>query len=111
MTIIKKLSIIILLSLAANFKVLAEIDNNIEQVFLYMDQKNWSQAEQLAKKLNNKALIKIVLSQRFLDSDYSGNSFEQIIKFLHDNPNWPQSKILEEKAEKYLNSNTNRNTI
>ncbi|HJD65464.1 MAG TPA: transglycosylase SLT domain-containing protein [Rickettsia endosymbiont of Diachasma alloeum] len=111
MKIIKKLSIIILLSLAANFKVFAESNNNIEQAFLYIDQKNWSQAEQLSRELNNKALTKIVLSQRFLDSDYPNNSFEQVTKFLHNNQNWPQAKLLEEKAEKYLNNNTNKKTI
>ncbi|HJD62145.1 MAG TPA: lytic transglycosylase domain-containing protein [Rickettsia endosymbiont of Degeeriella rufa] len=111
MKIIKKLPIIILLSLAASFKVFAESDNNIEQAFLYIDQKNWSQAEQLSKELNNKALTKIVVSQRFLDSDYPNNSFEQVIKFLCDNPNWPQGKLLEEKAERYLNNNTNKKTI
>lgn len=111
MKIIKKLSIIILLTLTVNLKIFAEPADNIEQIFIYMDQKNWLQAERLALKTNNKALIKIVLSQKFLDSKYPNNNFEQVIKFLHDNPNWPQGKLLEEKAEKYLDNNTNKKVI
>jgi len=111
MKIIKKLSIIILLTLISSFSAFSEPADDIKQTFTYIDQKNWSQAEQLALGINNKALIKIVLSQKFLDSDYPNNSFEQVIKFLHNNPNWPQNKLLEEKAEKYLNNNTNKKLI
>ncbi|WP_341787746.1 lytic transglycosylase domain-containing protein [Rickettsia endosymbiont of Cantharis rufa] len=85
--------------------------DNIKQIFTYIDQKNWSQAEDLALEVNNKALTKIVFSQKFLNNKYSDNSFEQVIKFLRDNPNWPQNKLLEERVEEYLNNNTNKKVI
>ncbi|HJD55068.1 MAG TPA: transglycosylase SLT domain-containing protein [Rickettsia endosymbiont of Pyrocoelia pectoralis] len=109
-TTIKLLNIIFLL-LAINLKVNAEPVDNIKQVFTYMDQKNWSQGQQLALDTNNKALTKIILSQKYLDSSYPNNTFEQVIKFLQNNPTWPQNKLLEEKAESYLNSNTNKKVV
>ena len=85
--------------------------DNVKQVFTYIDQKNWSQAEDLALEVNSKVLTKIVLSQKYLDNKYSDNSFEHVIRFLRNNPDWPQNKLLEERAEEYLNNNTNKKVI
>ncbi|MGX6959832.1 MAG: transglycosylase SLT domain-containing protein [Rickettsia endosymbiont of Pentastiridius leporinus] len=104
-------SLLITFTLILNFNIFAESTDNIKQVFTYMDQKNWSQGQQLALEVNNKALTKIVLSQKYLDNIYPNNTFEQVTKFLQNNPAWPQSKLLEEKAESYLNSNTNKKLI
>jgi len=105
-----KLSVLTLI-LVSSFNVFAEPVDNVRQAFIYIDQKNWSQAEKEALKTNNKALTKIVLSQKFLDKNYSDNDFKQVIKFLSDNPDYPQNKLLEEKAEKYLNDNTDKKII
>ncbi|XVN40934.1 MAG: transglycosylase SLT domain-containing protein [Rickettsia endosymbiont of Argas persicus] len=110
MKIIKNLSIIALI-LVSSFSVFAEAVDNIQQTFIYVDQKDWLQAEQLAREINNKALLKIVLSQKFLDTNYPDNNFKQVIKFLGNNPNYPQNKLLEEKAEEYLNDNTDKKVI
>ncbi|WCR57118.1 MAG: hypothetical protein PG979_001175 [Rickettsia asembonensis] len=85
--------------------------DNVKQVFTYIDQKNWSQAEDLALEVNSKVLTKIVLSQKYLDNKYSDNSFEHVIRFSRNNPDWPQNKLLEERAEEYLNNNTNKKVI
>lgn len=111
MKITIKLLIITFFTLASSANINAESVDNIKQVFTYMDQKNWSQGQQLALDTNNKALTKIILSQKYLDNSYSNNTFEQVIKFLQNNPQWPQSKLLEEKAEKYLDNNTNNKLI
>ena len=99
-------SIFLLLVLKVNAN--SDSVDNVKQVFTYIDQKNWSQAEDLALEVNNKILTKIVLSQKYLDNKYSDNSFEHVIRFLCNNPDWPQNKLLEERAEEYLNNNTNK---
>ncbi|MCZ6918967.1 MAG: lytic transglycosylase domain-containing protein, partial [Rickettsia endosymbiont of Ixodes persulcatus] len=108
-----KIKLLIAIFLLAALKVNANSNpvDNIKQIFTYIDQKNWLQAEDLALEVNSKALTKIVLSQKFLDNKYSDNSFEQVIKFLRDNPDWPQSKLLEKRAEEYLNNSTNKKVI
>lgn len=105
-----KLSIIALI-LASSFELFAESVDNIQQALIYMEQKNWSQAEEAASETNNKVLKKIILSQKFLDSKYSCNNFKEVIKFLNNNPNYPQNRLLEEKAEEYLNDNTDKKVI
>lgn len=80
------------------------------QVMNLMNKKNWCEAEQLAKKTKNTALINLVLSQKFLDTKYS-NSFEEIVKFIGKNPSWPQLDKIAETAEQYLNNTTDKNVI
>jgi len=105
-----KLSIIILIifklllsdSIAKEFEV---------EVFKHIDSKNWQKAEELTTNLAYKALNKIVLSQKFLDSNYKNNKFGDAIRFLYNNPNWPQFNKLKESAELYLNYNTDQKLI
>ncbi len=56
-------------------------------------------------------LIKIILSQKFLDCNYKNNNFAEVIKFIDHNPNWPQVNRLKIIAEKYLDSSTNPSVI
>ncbi|MFY9590339.1 transglycosylase SLT domain-containing protein [Rickettsia endosymbiont of Halotydeus destructor] len=85
--------------------------DKIQETFNHLDKKDWIQAEKLTKEINNPALIKIILSQQFLDSKYCNNSFKQVIKFLQDNPKWPQNNLLEVRAEGYLNHDTDKKLI
>ncbi|WP_341792885.1 lytic transglycosylase domain-containing protein [Rickettsia endosymbiont of Ceutorhynchus obstrictus] len=85
--------------------------DKIQETFIYLDKKDWVKAEKLTKEINNTALTKIVLSQKFLDSKYCNNNFKEVIKFLRDNPKWPQNSLLEVKAEGYLNHDTDKKII
>lgn len=76
----------------------------------FMNKKKWNEATQIAKKSKNTSLINLILSQKFLDSNHS-NSFEEVVKFLEHNKNWPQLEKLSETAEKYLNSTTDNQII
>lgn len=80
-------------------------------VFQYINNKNWVEAERIAKSSKNTALLKIVLSQKFLDSNYKKNSFEEIVKFLEVNTHWPLSNKLKDVAESLLNDATNKKII
>ncbi|ADE29926.1 lytic transglycosylase domain-containing protein [Rickettsia prowazekii] len=106
-----KLFIAIFLLLALKINANSDSIDNVQQVFTYIDQKKWSQAKDLALAINIKVLTKIVLSQAFLDNKCSDNSFQEIIKFLQKNPDWPQNKLIAKRAEEYLNNHTNKKVI
>lgn len=76
----------------------------------YMNKKKWKEAEQIARKSKNTALINLVVSQKFLDSNYS-NNFEEIVEFAKKNPDWPGIDEIAKKAERYINNCTNKNII
>ena len=101
------ITLIVLLSTFASF---AE-ENSISKVFSLMKKDKWRDAHKLAVKIENAPLQKIVLSQQFLDSKYSENKFEDIIKFLNKNPNWPQRYLLNIRAENLLNETIKHNLI
>ena len=74
---IRRLSII--LTILTNFCLCSDVlankkdsseDKSYKQVFEYIQNKHWQDAEHLAKKISDKILFKIVLSQEFLDSTY-----------------------------------------
>jgi soluble lytic murein transglycosylase len=79
--------------------------------FQAINSKKWDDAKQLAMQSGNKALINIVLSQKYLDSKCSTNDFASVIKFVKQNPGWPQIEKLKGTAEKYLNKKTDKNLI
>lgn len=75
-----------------------------------MNKKKWGEAEKVAKESKDTALIKLILSQKFLDTNFS-NNFEEVIKFLENNPNWPQLAKIQETAESYIDVNTDKQVI
>ncbi len=81
------------------------------KVFNLIKQKDWQYAYNSSSKANNHALKKIVLSQQFLDADYSGNSFEKIVQFLQENPSWPQEAALRVNAENLLTDATSSSLV
>jgi soluble lytic murein transglycosylase len=83
----------------------------VKETLLCIDKKMWQDCEDIAKKSGDKALIKIVLLQKFLDVNYKKNNFENAIKFIEENPSWPRIVLLKETVEKYLSNNTNPNLI
>jgi soluble lytic murein transglycosylase len=107
------LSIILIFTLNCCFCFDAIANNNstendkfYKQTFDYIKNKQWLEAKKLANKLNNRALLKIVLSQEFLDSNYQDTNFYKITNFLKKNPKWPQNNLLKIRAEKLINSDT-----
>ncbi|WP_417905616.1 transglycosylase SLT domain-containing protein [Candidatus Tisiphia endosymbiont of Micropterix aruncella] len=85
--------------------------DSVKETFTCLDKKTWQDCEKMAKSSKDKALIKIIMSQRFLDPNYKKNSFEGVIKFIQNNPHWPQVDKLKEMAEQYLNYNTDQALI
>ena len=67
-----KLLIITLISLILliSDSIAQEID---KEVFELINSKNWQKAQDLTENSKYKVLNKIVLSQKFLDSDYKNN--------------------------------------
>lgn len=85
--------------------------NNIEaKIFDYINKKDWQNADELAKKFKNSALIKIIKSQKLLDCD-SNNDFEEAVIFIQNNPQWPTIAAIKNRAEKFINDNTNKQLI
>ncbi|MFK7973725.1 MAG: transglycosylase SLT domain-containing protein [Rickettsiaceae bacterium] len=81
------------------------------KVFDLIKKQKWSLAYNLAKKSQNEPLIKIVLSQKFLDSSCKTNSFKKITTFLLHNPNWPQRDLIQIYAENALTKTTKQDDI
>jgi soluble lytic murein transglycosylase len=102
MRIIINLSIILLFFALTN-PALADYKQE-EEIFRLIKQKQWSSALKLAKQANNRPLMKIALSQKFLD-DSANSSFEEVSEFLFNNPNWPQKAAIQVRAENLMHSN------
>ena len=109
MRILSLLSIILMIILPMGYSF-AQSDNT-SKVFTLMKQKKWQNSYNLAAKTGNSALKKIVLSQQFLDSRHSGNKFEEITKFLQENPYWPQGYLLRLRTESCMDGSTNKQLI
>lgn len=109
MRILSLLSII-LISFFSITNSFAKSDNT-SKVFTLMKKKQWQNSYNLALKTGDSALKKIVLSQKYLDSSHSTNCFEEITKFLQENPYWPQGYLLKLRAESYINNNTNKHLL
>lgn len=104
-----KLSIILIF---VQLSALESAANRLEQqVFTYISSKNWPEAEKCAKKSANNSLLKIVLSQKFLDTKYNRNNFPEISKFLQNNPYWPQSEQIGAVAEGYIKPDLDRKNV
>lgn len=115
---IHKLSIILIIIM--NFFVCVDVlanektsasDKSYKQVFDYIRNSSWINAENLANKLGDKALFKIVLSQEFLDTSYKETNFHKITNFLKKNPTWPQNDLLKNRAEHLINGNVEKTEI
>ena len=94
----------------ANEKTSAS-DKSYKQVFDYIRNSSWINAENLANKLGDKSLFKIVLSQEFLDTSYKETNFHKITNFLKKNPTWPQNDLLKNRAEHLINGNVEKTEI
>ena len=72
----------------------------------YIHNKDWDNAKLYAKACKDPVLMKIFLSQSFLDSSYSKTSFKEITDFINKNPNWFQVKKLKTRAESLITNST-----
>jgi soluble lytic murein transglycosylase len=87
-----------------------KLDHTAE-VFALMKKKQWQESYNLAAKTGDQALKKIVLSQKYLDHSCSQTKCEDIIKFLQENPNWPQKQLLKIRVEDCINNDTNKQML
>lgn len=82
-----------------------------KQTFEYIKKRNWLNAENLAKQSKDRALLEVVLSQKFLDSNYPNTTFSQIADFLDKNPKWPQNEALKVRAECLLDGSSQKSQV
>lgn len=73
------------------------------QAFFFVHRKDWDSARAQAKASNVPAVVKLAQWQYFLDQD-SQAPFDDIIRFIEENPNWPDAKKLRARAELALRS-------
>lgn len=114
MKITSPLSVILIIFLFASSAFAEAAKKKVDhtaQVFALMKKKHWQNAYELATKTGDPALKKIVLSQRYLDPSHSKTKFEDVIKFIRENPNWPQKQLLKMRAEDCINSDTSKQMI
>jgi len=101
---------IILIGFLTSFNCSAKMDNTSE-LFGLLKQREWDSSYNLATKIGDPVLKKIVLSQQYMDPKHKGNTFEKITEFLKASPHWPQNNILRLRAEGLLNDTTNKSRI
>ena len=80
-------------------------EDNVKSAFDFMQKKKWNSALIDAKKSGKNELVKIILSQKYLDTK-SDSSFEDVIKFVYQNPAWPGVDEIRACAEQKINSET-----
>ncbi|MCC8371457.1 MAG: lytic transglycosylase domain-containing protein [Rickettsia endosymbiont of Pseudomimeciton antennatum] len=110
-TILSMILIILELLISESMALTYDKETFVKKTFIHLDKKEWQDCEKMAKASKDQALIKIALSQKFLDQDYKKNTFEEVIKFIQNNPHWSQVNRLKEKAEQYLNYDTDKTLI
>jgi soluble lytic murein transglycosylase len=76
----------------------------------YALKEKWPQAIKEAKRVKDPTVLKIVLWFKY-KQQHSGASFEEITKFISENPTWPELGTLKIRAEEALNSSTPTNNI
>src|SRR5437868_3629765 len=68
-----------------------------QDAFLFVDRGGWNDALLHAKRASNPLLYKIVQFLFFRSRD-SGADFEAISRFADDNDDWPDQKLLVQRA-------------
>ncbi len=114
MRIKSKLSIILIaiITIACHLPINKTLAGEVSsEAFSLMRQGKWDQAQKVAQDSNNKALLRIVISQKLLDTKYKNNNFAEAIIFLKTNPDWPQTDKIEGVLEQYLNDKTDKQLI
>jgi soluble lytic murein transglycosylase len=113
MKITSPISIILIIFFLVNnsFATPPKDNNPTAEVFALMKKKQWQKSYDLAVKIGNHDLKKIVLSQKYLDPSCAQTKCEDIIKFLQQNPNWPQKQLLKIRVENCINNDTNKQLI
>ena len=103
MRILSSLSIILML-LIFQFSAVAQTSSS--KIFTLIKQKKYD----LALKMSNSIQQKIVLSHKYLDPK-ERNNFAAMIKFLEQNPKWPQANLIRIQAENSINDSTDNKVI
>ena len=95
-------SIIVILGLMdACPVVFANDDTARSSAFQFASNRDWSNALAHARRASDPVLVKLITWEYVLDAD-SGASFDEITRFIADNPSWPEQKKLHLRAEMAL---------
>jgi soluble lytic murein transglycosylase len=79
--------------------------DNIKIALDLMQKERWNQALEAASHSGKSELTKIILSQKYLDPK-SDASFEEMVKFISKNRDWPGVDEIAINAEKKINAKT-----
>jgi soluble lytic murein transglycosylase len=86
-------------------RIFADISPGALEALLASSRGDWAQAQEFAALSEDPVVGKLVL---WIDATSSlpNASFTEITGFIIDNPDWPQQKLLRQKAEQVLDLNT-----
>lgn len=76
-------------------------DSHARSAFQFADRKDWVNAYAHAKATGDGPLIKLIAWEYIMDAD-SGATFTEIVRFIDQNPHWPEQKKLRIRAEQAL---------
>lgn len=79
----------------------AQAGASAQQALAAAERRDWDEAIPAAKRASDAVLLKLVMWLYVSDQD-SGASFNEIIRFINENPNWPDQKKLQLRAEQAL---------
>lgn len=96
-------SLFVLLLLTLPQPAWAEADEFARNAVEHADKRNWNDAMIHAKRSSAPGIVKLITWQYVLDQD-SGASFDEITRFIDENPDWPEMKRLRLRAEQSLKS-------
>ncbi len=80
-------------------------DTHARSAFLFADKQDWPNALGHARASGDTALVKLITWEYILDNN-SGATFPEIVRFIDDNPKWPEQKRLHIRAEQALRDDT-----
>ncbi len=81
-----------------------------QSAFLFAKRKIWNDAILHAKAAHNAVLVKY-FTWEYLKDPQSGASFDSIVRFMEENPGWPDKATLEKRAEVALMSGNPSDTV
>ncbi|HEU5046715.1 MAG TPA: lytic transglycosylase domain-containing protein [Rickettsiales bacterium] len=84
--------------MAGNAKAESLRDMHIQSAFLFAKRQNWHEAVAHARMAHDEILEKYFIWE-YLRDPQSDATFEQINRFLDENPSWPDRTLLEKHAE------------
>jgi soluble lytic murein transglycosylase len=91
----------LIFALASPADSLAASSEHVRDAFALAERDKWSDALAHARQASDPVLLKLITWQYLLDAD-SGASFDEITRFIDENPKWLEIKRLRVRAEQAL---------